>query len=146
MEILSCYRAKPPSSAACSPLAGLSLACSNSEAPAEDHDPTTFTITVNNVVMTDDTIRLTLDATDTVHFTFYNAANDNLDDVEGQHYSLLTFSPATGITEVVDPAHHYRSAVTVTGIASGTAGDVTLGFGHDALADEHSFPLAYLVQ
>lgn len=124
---------------------GLTLACSNSEAPSEDHTPTTFVVAVNNVVMVDDTIRLTTGGTDTVHITFYNAANENLDDVEAAHYSLLTFDPATGLAVTVDPGHHFRNAVEVTAVA-GSVGDVNLGYGHDAMADEHAFPLKYLIQ
>lgn len=123
-----------------------SLACGDSTEPAhEDHTPVRFVVTVNNVPVTDDTLRLTATAgVDTVRFTFYNQADDNLDDHEVDHFSLLTFTPAAGVASTVDPDHHFRHAVEVTA-AVGTAGDVTVGYGHDAAADEYSFPTHFLV-
>jgi hypothetical protein len=44
----------------------------------------------------------------------------------------------------VDPDHHFRHAVEATA-AVGTAGDVDVGYGHDAAADEHSFPTHFLI-
>jgi hypothetical protein len=124
----------------------LSIGCSDSEAPAEDHTPVAFTMAVNGTIMPDDTLRLNAGATDTVQITFYNAANDNLDDAEAEHYSLLTFTPATGIAATRESSHHFRHDVVVTATA-GTTGTLEIGFGHDALADEHSFAgLVYKIQ
>lgn len=124
--------------------ATLALACSNSEAPAEDHTPVTFE--VNGVPSdTTDTIAFTASATDTVQLTFFNAANDNLDDAEAEHYSSLTFTPSTGIAATRRASHHFRHDVVV-GAVSGQAGDLDIGFGHDTLADENSFHLHYKVQ
>ena len=121
----------------------LAAACSNgNEPPAADHDPVRYTATVNGVLMTDDTLRLTAGATDTVQVSFFNAADDNLDDVEAQHYSGLAFTPATGLTATREAAHHYRQVIVNT-LGAGVAGDLAVGFGHDTLADEHSFPAAY---
>ncbi len=126
--------------------AGVLAACSNGNEPAaEDHDPVRYTVTVNGTLMTDDTLRLTAGGTDTVQFSFFNAADENLDIVEAEHYSLLTFTPATGLTATPEAAHHYQHVIVNT-LAAGVAGDLAVGFGHDTLADEHSFPAAYLTE
>jgi hypothetical protein len=124
--------------------ASLALACSNSEAPAEDHTPASLEI--NGVpVDTSDTVTFTASATDTVQLSFFNAANDNLDDVEAEHYSLLTFTPSTSITATRRASHHFRQDVVV-GAVSGQTGDLDIGFGHDTLADEYTLSLHYKVQ
>jgi hypothetical protein len=123
----------------------LSLACSDSEAPAEDHTPVAFLVLVNNVEVVGDTVPLTANGTDSIRIKFVNAEDDTLDDVEAEHYSLLTFNPSAGIAATVDPNHHFRHEV-VTTAAAGTAGDLTIGYGHDALADENQFPVAFKVQ
>ena len=123
----------------------LSAACSDSEAPAEDHTPVTFLVLVNGTPVADDTVRLTQGGIDTVRIKFVNAAGDTLDDVEAGHFSALTFTPGTDIAAVMDPAHHFRHAVQATA-ASGTAGDLDIGYGHDALADEHSFGTKFKVE
>lgn len=122
----------------------LSLACSNSEAPAEDHDPATLEF--NGVAfVAGDTVAFAANATDTVQISFFNAANDNLDDVEAEHYSSLTFIPATNITATMRASHHFRHDIVV-GAAAGQVGDLEVGFGHDTLADEHTFHLHYKIQ
>jgi hypothetical protein len=124
----------------------LVIGCGDSEAPAEDHTPVTFSVTVNNVVVTDDTVRLTTGGgIDTVHISFFNAANEDLDHAEAEHFSLLTFTPAANITATMDPDHHFRHGV-VTTAAAGTAGDLDIGFGHDALADENTFHMKFKVE
>ena len=124
----------------------LSIGCSNSEAPAEDHTPVTFSVTVNNILVADDTVRLnTGGGVDTVHISFFNVSNENLDPAEAEHYSLLTFTPAANITATMDPNQHFRHGVVTTAVA-GTVGTLDIGYGHDAPADEHSFQLQFKVE
>lgn len=126
-------------------LAGvLSLACSNSEAPAEDHTPVTFDI---NGVATDtsDTVTFAAASNDTVVITFFNAADDNLNDAEAEHFSSLTFTPSDSITATRLSAHHFQHHVVIGNVA-GQVGDLDIGFGHDTLTDEHNFHLHYKVQ
>jgi hypothetical protein len=125
--------------AAAALLAGaLTLACDSSESTAaEDHTPVRVELAVNGTAMTTDTLFLPAGQTVTVRVTFFNAADDNLDDVEGEHYSLLTFNPGTLATATADAAHHYSHSVVVQAAAA-TIGTVDIGFGHDALADENT--------
>jgi hypothetical protein len=124
----------------------LAIGCSNSEAPAEDHTPVTFSVTVNNVLVADDTVRLTSGGqTDTVHISFFNAASENLDHAEADHYSALTFTPAANITATMDPSHHFRHGVVTTAVA-GTVGTLDISYGHDALADEYTFSVKFKVE
>ncbi len=64
---------------------------------------------------------------------------------EDDHYSSLTFLPATGVTSTLDSTHHFRHEVVNTA-APGTTGDIDIGYGHDAAADEHTFTVAYKVE
>jgi hypothetical protein len=125
----------------------LSSACDDSKEPvaAEDHSPVRVTFAVNGAAMTTDTLFLPAGQTVTVRATFYNAADDNLDDVETEHFSLLTFIPAGLATATIDAAHHYTHTVQVQG-AAGTVGDVDIGYGHDALADEHTLTAKVKIQ
>lgn len=123
--------------------AALLAACSDSnEPPAEDHTPVRLELTVNGVAMADDTVRLTAGGSDTVRATFFNAGDDNLDAHEDDHYSTLTFLPATGLTSTLDSTHHFRHEVVNT-VSAGTTGDLDIGYGHDAAADEYTFTVAY---
>jgi hypothetical protein len=116
--------------------AALTLACSSSEAPAEDHNPVTDT---------SDTVVFAAGTNDTVVLTFFNAANDNLNDVEAEHFSTMTFTPPDSITATRLSAHHFQQHLVIGNVA-GQVGDLDIGFGHDTLADEHSFSLHYKIQ
>jgi len=126
--------------------AALLAACSDSNEPAaEDHTPVRLELAVNGTAMADDTVRLTAGGSDTVRVTFYNAGDENLDAHEDDHYSALTFLPATGLTSTVDSTHNFRHEVVNT-LAAGVTGDIDIGYGHDAAADEHTFTVAYKVE
>jgi hypothetical protein len=78
-----------------------------------------------------------------VRVKFFNAAQEDLDDVEAGHFGGLSFNPASLATAVRLADHHYQFDVT-----GGTAGSGTLqvSFGHDEMADEHTFdPVAVTV-
>ncbi|HSB53922.1 MAG TPA: hypothetical protein VLD58_06180 [Gemmatimonadales bacterium] len=113
-------------------------ACNSDEATAtEDHTPVRMLLIVGTDTMTTDTLFLPAGGNVTVRGSFYTAADDNLDDHEGEHWSRLTFNPGTLATAAVDSAHHYSHEVTVQG-AAGSTGTVEVGYGHDVLADEHT--------
>lgn len=126
--------------------AALLGACSDSNEPAaEDHTPVRLELAVNGGAMADDTVRLSASGTDTVRIRFYNAGDEDLDHAEADHYSLLTFTPATGLTVTPDTAHHFRHEVA-NSLAAGTIGALDIGYGHDTAADEYTFTVAYKVE
>jgi hypothetical protein len=123
--------------------AALVAACDSSEEmAAEDHTPVRFDIAVNGITMVDDTIRLHAGLVDTVRFTFFTAADDDLVDHETDHYSTLTFPGGVAATAATDPTAHFSQIVTNTE-AAGIKGAAAVGYGHDAAADENSFPTPF---
>jgi hypothetical protein len=119
-------------------------ACNSDEATnVDEHNPDNITFIVNSDTLANDTLFLNAGADDTVRIIFTEGV-DNLDDVEAEHYSGLVFTPVVG-NAVLDPAAHYTHVVTVTALA-GATGTVDVGFGHDTLADEHTFSRPYKVQ
>lgn len=123
----------------------LATGCGSDEtqAPAEDHTPVSYTVLIDDTP-TAAPFTLTQGETVRVRLKFVNAAGEDLDDVEGSHFAGLTFSPTSlaTVTRVTD--HHYQ--FDVTGGIPGT-GTVHVGYGHDELADEHSFtPVAVTVE
>jgi hypothetical protein len=112
------------------------VACSDYEAPpAEDHTPRSYHLEVGGVPLTAP-YTFTTGQTVRVRIKFFNAAQEDLDDVEAEHFGGLTFDPTSLATAVRLTDHHYQFDVT-----GGTAGTGTLqvGFGHDELADEGTF-------
>jgi hypothetical protein len=117
----------------------LTIACSDNEAPpAEDHTPTSYSIQVNDVPVA---APYTLVSGQTVHvrIKFFNAAQEDLDDVADSHFGALSFDPASLATVVRDPDHNYE--FEVTGGSPGT-GTLQASYGHDAAADEHTLAAA----
>ena len=74
---------------------------------------------------------------------FFNAADEDLDDVESAHFGGLVFEPASLATVARVTDHNYQ--FDVTGGTPGT-GTVQVSYGHDEAADEHTFePVAATV-
>jgi len=112
-------------------------ACSGDETgPSEDHTPVSYKLTVNGTELTQP-YTLAPNQTTRVRIKFYNAANDDLDDVESGHYGLLTFSPTNLATAAAVTDHHFQFDVTTTAAGTGT---VVVSYGHGPDADEHAFP------
>jgi len=125
------------------PAAVLMAACgSSSEPAAEDHVAVRFDVAVNGVMMVDDTIRLHAGRVDTVRFTFYNAAGEDLDAHEDDHYGGLVFPGGINAAAATDSGAHFSQVVTNLESA-GVVGVATVGYGHDSLADENSFPTPF---
>jgi hypothetical protein len=122
----------------------LAVACNSTETQAPDtHTPVSYTVLVDSAQVSPP-IMFTQGQTVTVQLKFLNAANEDLDAIEGQHFAGLTFAPAALATVARVPGHNYR--FLVTGGTPGT-GTVQVSFGHDSLADETSFtPVATTVQ
>lgn len=110
-------------------------ACSDNEAPpAEDHTPTSYTIQVNDVPVTAP-YTFVAGQVVRVRIKFFNAAQEDLDEVADSHFGGLTFDPASLATVVRDPDHSY--AFEVTGASPGT-GMLQVGYGHDEAANEYT--------
>jgi len=128
--------------AACAALP-LAVACDNDETqPSEDHTPVTYTIFVDGVE-TAPPLTLTAGQTVRVRLKFFNAADEDLDDVEASHFGGLTFDPSSlaSLTRVGD--HNYQ--FDVTGGTPGT-GTAQVSYGHDEEADQHTLePVAATV-
>jgi hypothetical protein len=118
-------------------LTGTLAACGDDESPSgtEDHTPATYTVLVNGTE-TQPPFTLVEGQAVTVQLKFFNAEEEDLDIVEGEHFGGLTFSPASLATVTRDPAHNYR--LTVTGETQGI-GTVQVSYGHDEAADETTF-------
>jgi hypothetical protein len=119
------------------------LACSDNEAPpGEDHVPTSYTAYVDDVEVTEPLV-LTAGQAVQVRLKFFNAAGEDLDEIESTHFASLIFEPAALAAAVRSSEHHYQ--FEVTGAQPGT-GTVQVSFGHDEAADEHPFdPVAVTV-
>jgi hypothetical protein len=72
-----------------------------------------------------------------VQLKFFNASGEDLDAVESTHFAGLSFAPGTLATVVAVVGHHYQFDLTAGAVATGT---LLVSFGHDAAADEKSFP------
>jgi hypothetical protein len=116
----------------------LAAACGGEETQAvDDHDPATFVILQDGVEVSNAGLTLTEGETVTIQFKFFNAAGEDLDDIEGSHFAGLVFTPASLATATRDTDHHYRFEVAAGAAGAGSA---VVSFGHDAEADEVSFP------
>jgi hypothetical protein len=117
----------------------LVTACSDNEAPpAEDHKPTTYSIQINDVPVSAP-YSFVAGQTVRVRIKFFNAAQEDLDEVEDSHFGGLTFEPASLATVVRVPDHNYQ--FDVTGATPGT-GTLQVGYGHEDDADEYILPAA----
>lgn len=121
------------------PLAALATvvtACSDNEAPPdEDHTPRSYTIQVNDLLVSQP-YTFASGQTVRVRIKFFNAAQHDLDDVESSHFGGLTFNPASRATAIRLADHHYQFDVTGGAPGSGT---LQVSYGHSEQADEHTF-------
>jgi hypothetical protein len=119
------------------PVALTFAACGGDELPSTgDHTPVTYQVLVDNVAVSAP-YTLASDEMARVRIKFFNRAQDDLDDVESEHFAGLAFNPTTLATVARVSDHNYQ--FDVTGQTPGT-GTVRVGFGHDNLANEVSFP------
>ncbi|HZA97989.1 MAG TPA: hypothetical protein VE399_04375 [Gemmatimonadales bacterium] len=117
----------------------LATACGDNEAPpAEDHEPRSYRILVNDVLV-NEPYTFTSGQTVRVRLQFFNAAEEDLDEVEDSHFGGLSFEPGSRATVVRVADHNYQ--FDVTGASAGTA-TLQVSYGHDAAADEQTFPEA----
>jgi hypothetical protein len=103
--------------------------------PADDHTPVSYTVFIDDIQATAP-YTFVQGQTVRVRLRFLNAASEDLDEVESSHFAGLTLAPASLAMVARVPDHNYQ--FDVTGGTPGT-GTVTVGYGHDNLADEHTF-------
>jgi hypothetical protein len=115
----------------------LAAACGDNEAPpAEDHVPASYGILIDDVLASPPYV-FTSGQTVRVRLKFFNAAQEDLDEIEDTHYAKLVFEPTSRATVVGVADRNYQ--FDVTGASAGT-GTLQVSYGHDAAADEHTFP------
>jgi len=117
---------------------GLALAGCNSDetAPETTHTPASAELYFNGTQVTPDVV---LDPGQTVELEvrFFADDGDEITGIEGTHFATLEFTP-TSIATVTDvPNQHFHKSVTAQATAG--TGTVTIGYGHDAAADELTF-------
>jgi hypothetical protein len=139
---MTLHRAMLPLSAAA--LLVFLPACGGDEpsGTGDDHTPVSYTVLVDSV---EAVAPFTLEAGQAyrVQIKFVNAAGDDLDDVESEHFAGLTFNPASLASATRDADHHYRFNVIGGTVGTGT---LQVSFGHDEAADETSFdPVAVTI-
>jgi hypothetical protein len=118
-------------------LLGLVTACGSDETAAPpDHTPVTYNLIINNIPVTEP---YTLPAGQTVpvRIKFFNAAGEDLDDVEAEHFGALTFNPTSLATVQRLTGTHYQFDVTAGSVPG--SGVLIVSFGHGEDADEVSF-------
>lgn len=117
----------------------LAAACGSDETQsADDHTPVSYTVLIDDVPATAP-FTFTQGETVRVRLKFLNAASEDLDDVEATHFGGLGFEPAALAAVTRVPDHNYQ--FDVTGGTPG-AGTMQVSYGHDADADQTSFPAA----
>ena len=132
------------STSACRRLAALSVVvlglvagCGSDEtAPAPDHTPTSYNLIINNVPVTEP-YSLAAGQTSHIRIKFFNAAGEDLDAIEAEHFGGLTFNPGSLATVQRTTGFHYQFDVTASTVPG--SGVLLVGFGHSEDADEVSF-------
>ncbi len=109
--------------------------CGSTETAADDHDPASYKLMANGTEMTQP-YTIAWNQTTRIRVKFYNAAGEDLDDVESEHFGALEFTPSAlaAATRLAD--HHFQFDVVAGTEGTGT---VTVRFGHDEETDEVAF-------
>jgi hypothetical protein len=116
---------------------GLLSACGSDETAAPpDHTPTTYSLIINSVPK-EAPYSVQASHQVVVQIKFFNAAGEDLDAVEAEHFGGLSLNPTDlgTVTRVTD--HHYQFNVITS--ATPGSGTLTVSFGHDEAADEVAF-------
>ena len=105
-------------------------------APEEGHHPHSAKLFVGGTELTPDIV-LVANGPVRVEVRFFAEDGDDISDaIEVDHFTSLTFTPGTlaTVTDVLGAS--FQKNLAVGAPATGT---VTIGYGHDAAADEESF-------
>lgn len=118
-------------------LAAALVACSDDETgPEEAHTPDHAKVFVGNIDVSENLILPAGEAV-RVEIRFYNAQDEEITGIEGEHFASITFTPDDFATVADVADHHFQKDVT----GGGSAGEATfeVGYGHDEAADELEF-------
>jgi hypothetical protein len=106
--------------------------------PEESHTPASAALVVDGTpIGSGDPIFLVAGSTVPVEVKFYHDDGDEITGIEGDHFAKLTFTPSTLATSTDVTNQHFHKLVRA-GSEIG-AGAVTVGYGHDAAADQLTF-------
>ena len=118
-------------------VAGLLSACGSGETAAPpDHTPKTYSLIINSIPR-EAPYSLQAGQEALVRIKFFNAAGEDLDEVEAEHFGGLSLDPASlgTVTPLTD--HHYQFNLSTS--ATPGSGTLTVSFGHDEAANEVTF-------
>lgn len=108
-------------------------ACGSDEPVAtDDHTPVSYNVLINNIPASAP-YNFTVGQTVVVRLKLFNAAGEDLDNVEAEHFAAIAFNPADLMTVTRVLGHNYQ--FSVTGNTAGT-GTMLVTYGHDEQADE----------
>jgi hypothetical protein len=118
-------------------LAGAIAACGDDEtAPEEHHTPASARVFVGEADASENLV-LTSGESLRVEIRFYDDEDEEITGIADEHFASLTFTPET-LAEVADVnGEHFQKEVT--GGSGPVSGTYTIGYGHDADADELTF-------
>jgi hypothetical protein len=121
-------------------LLALASACGGGDetAPGPDRTPVSYNVLFNEIP-TSPPYTFTVGQKVRVRLKLFNAAGDDLDAVEAEHFAGLSFNPAGLVTVTRVAGHTYQ--FDVTGANAGT-GTLQVGFGDDEQANDVSLPSA----
>lgn len=116
-------------------IAALVAGCGSTETAADDHDPASYKLMANGTEMTQP-YTIPANQTTRIRIKFYNAADEDLDDVESEHFGALEIAPSALAVATRLADHHFQFDVVAGNAGTGT---VTVRFGHDEGTDEVAF-------
>ena len=112
------------------------LAACGSETAPEDHTPASAKLFAAGQELTPNLV-LTRGQTVRIEVRFYHTDGAQITGIETAHFAALAFSPATLATVAPVAGQHFFFDVTAQNAAG--SGTVSVGYGHDAAADELTF-------
>jgi len=112
-------------------------ACKDETAPETHHPESVRLFDATTGAELTPNVQLPSSATTRVRVRFHAADGDSISGIEADHYTALTFNPPAFATVAAVVGHNFQIDVTVAAAPAATA-QLTVGYGHDANADELS--------
>lgn len=113
-------------------------ACGDDEtSPTDEHTPAAARVFHEGVEVTDP-MTFTVGAIVRLEVRFYDAADQEMTDIETEHFASLNFEPSgLAVSQTDVTGHHFQKFVTFR--SEPGAGTYSVGFGHDEAADQVAF-------